>query len=104
VDTPSRQRVVWAVRGDLLVGLLCVVLVVVLMCGEASWVALAFSAAFVALWLVIPGLTQSLGVAALLLPALLVCGAVMVGGEELTKLWRGRGEESKVTPPAGPSS
>src|SRR5678815_1250498 len=61
---------VWAARGDLLIGVACVVLLVVGLSGVADRPMIAFAAGCVALWLVIPGVTQLLGVAALFAPAL----------------------------------
>jgi hypothetical protein len=63
-----------------------------------------FAAGCVALWLVIPGVTQLLGVAALFAPALIVCALVLAGWEQVAKLWHGRGDESKVATPTGPGS
>jgi hypothetical protein len=87
---------VWAVRGDLLIGLPCVVLFVVMMSGEASGLSFAFGAGFVALWLVIPGVTQMLGVFAFFAPAVIVLALIGEGWEQVARLWRGSGDESSA--------
>jgi hypothetical protein len=93
---------VWALRGDLLLGLACVVLLLVMLSGEATRLSLVFAAGFVALWLVIPGVTQLLGVAAFFAPAFLLFALVVAGWEQVARLWHGRGDEARVTPPAEP--
>jgi hypothetical protein len=85
---------VWAVRGDLLIGLPCVVLLTTVMSGEASWFALAFGAGFVALLVVIPGVTQLLALFAFFAPALIVAALVLAGWEQVARLWHARGDES----------
>ena len=72
--------------------------------NDEARLSLAFAAGVVALWLVIPGVTQLLGVAALFAPAVIVCALALAGWEQVAKLWHGPGDESKVTPPVGPGS
>jgi hypothetical protein len=93
---------VWALRGDLLLGLACFILLLVVLSGEADKFTFAVAAGCVAVCLVIPGVTQLLGVAAFFAPAFLVFALVVAGWEQVARLWHGRGEEARVTPPAEP--
>jgi hypothetical protein len=79
---------VWAARGYLLFGVVCVALLMVAMSGEADWLSFAFAAFFVALWLVIPGVTQMLALFALVAPALIVFGLVGEGWKQVRR-WSG---------------
>jgi hypothetical protein len=93
---------VWALRGDLLLGVACVMVLLLMLSGEADKVTFAAAAGFVALLLVIPGVTQLLGVAAFFAPAFLVFALVVAGFEQVARLWHGRGDEARVTPSAEP--
>ena len=97
---------VWAVRGDFLIGLATAVLLIVMLSGEASGVSFAYSAGFVALWLVIPGVTVLLSFFALFAPAVIVAALVLAGWEQMAKVWHGRGDEASApttesAPPKG---
>jgi hypothetical protein len=89
---------IWALRADLLLGLACFVLFLVVMSGEVTALSLVYAAGFVALFLFIPGVTQLLWVVAFFAPAFLVFALASAGWE----LWHGRGDEARVTPPAEP--
>jgi len=81
---------VWALRGDLLIGLALAFLLLLGMSGSFNWFSVAFGALLVAVWAFVPGITQALAVFALLTPAMLVWLLVWVGAERVARLWRSR--------------
>ena len=79
---------VWALRADLVIGLVLAFLLLLGLSGSFGLFSVGLGASLVAIWVLVPGLTQSVAVLALLMPAMLVAVLLWTAAERIVRQLR----------------